>query len=740
MPKDAPFRLPRAYARFRRVFFIFLASYMLMLMLPSAGILYLYREVVQMTERNSARNAMTAVDDVGDALRAELLWMDNAAAKLLLNTDMISMLYADPLSYADTRVGAFSAFSERLNDLIGAYDTDFLGFRLLFQDSELVFYDNAIAHGLRFFYRSSLQYEGMPYEIWNEMVFSPERKSVLPAHDIHLGKTLVRALTYNYPIVRRSPQGTRKAVLQFFIPEENLVLESFDPQSTGYLIDENGTVLSVFGAAPQITPDPAAFTEAAGWLRIDGGLLAYTRINSDLTLAIHIPERVAFQDALAMRKPLAGLFLFFAIVEGLFSLYLARRNARPIENLASDMSAVLNEPRSSNELIYLNRGLQRLRQDRQSAQDAFLRTKQAQTELLLQRLFANRFEDESAVLLEGERLGVDLRAQSFAVAVAPASAQSAPMPPFPQGLRNVRGGVSGGVMSLLYLCESPAGADASALILAHVREFAQGLPEDACIGLGRVCSLLTDASLSYTQALYCLQADVPVSGVQQFDQLSLSFNSLRFPLDQQQRILNAVKHANLSVIDQEFAVLREENTVKRHLSAPLKRTLLSSVEALLLTAAEETAQKANLSDYLRSIHRVNDLRAELDILCQEFKKLAQNALERHFDHSSAQRDSFVAYLEAHYSDPALSIGSVSNHFGFSESYFSVLFKELTGETYSAYLEALRITHAKELLRGGSVSVEEIAQRVGYNNSTTFRRAFKRLMGISPLQFHQQEKL
>ena len=85
----------------------------------------------------------------------------------------------------------------------------------------------------------------------------------------------------------------------------------------------------------------------------------------------------------------------------------------------------------------------------------------------------------------------------------------------------------------------------------------------------------------------------------------------------------------------------------------------------------------------------------------------------------------------------LSIGSMAEKFGFSESYFSVLFKDTLGEPYSSYLEKLRLNKAGELLTSTDKSVEDIAQLVGYNNSTTFRRAFKRVKGLSPQQYRTQ---
>ena len=87
-----------------------------------------------------------------------------------------------------------------------------------------------------------------------------------------------------------------------------------------------------------------------------------------------------------------------------------------------------------------------------------------------------------------------------------------------------------------------------------------------------------------------------------------------------------------------------------------------------------------------------------------------------------------------YADPLLNVVYIADQFHLSESYFSHLFKDLSGESFSAYLERMRLSKAQELLRNTHSDIEEIAHRVGYLNSTSFRRAFKRIFGISPSEF------
>ncbi len=79
----------------------------------------------------------------------------------------------------------------------------------------------------------------------------------------------------------------------------------------------------------------------------------------------------------------------------------------------------------------------------------------------------------------------------------------------------------------------------------------------------------------------------------------------------------------------------------------------------------------------------------------------------------------------------LSLEGIAAEVRFSPSYLSHVFKEMTGLSPWSYLLRLRVERAKELLSSASGSIDEVALRSGFCDSSHMARTFKRVDGSSP---------
>lgn len=99
-------------------------------------------------------------------------------------------------------------------------------------------------------------------------------------------------------------------------------------------------------------------------------------------------------------------------------------------------------------------------------------------------------------------------------------------------------------------------------------------------------------------------------------------------------------------------------------------------------------------------------------------------------------DAQVTRLENHFVE-ATGIEEAAAEAGMSRRYFTKLFRDHTGKSWLEYVHDLRIDHACELLRKTQLPVATIAFECGYNDLSTFYRAFGKRKGASPQEWREK---
>ncbi len=99
----------------------------------------------------------------------------------------------------------------------------------------------------------------------------------------------------------------------------------------------------------------------------------------------------------------------------------------------------------------------------------------------------------------------------------------------------------------------------------------------------------------------------------------------------------------------------------------------------------------------------------------------------------------VEYVDAHYTDSSLSLGSVANTFSYTEKYLSSLFKKHMKIGFNRYLTNLRIQKARELLSLRIGSVAEIGALCGFESPLYFSKVFKKYTRLTPSEHMRTAK-
>jgi len=210
-----------------------------------------------------------------------------------------------------------------------------------------------------------------------------------------------------------------------------------------------------------------------------------------------------------------------------------------------------------------------------------------------------------------------------------------------------------------------------------------------------------------------------------------------YPIELTSQLTNFITAGNESQVLEIFEIIRHENMEERSLPINMMIYLLSDIRNTLhkirftIKNTEESAQSLKTIDTLFDQHMSLKLFEDLAI-----------SLCKLFDNKSCTNkviSTIRTYIDDNYQDPSVCLSKISDEFSISESYFSYLFKEEIGENFSGYVERKRMKHAMELITNSEINVCNIFKEVGYNNSHTFRRVFKKNYGISPKDARSQLK-
>lgn len=189
-------------------------------------------------------------------------------------------------------------------------------------------------------------------------------------------------------------------------------------------------------------------------------------------------------------------------------------------------------------------------------------------------------------------------------------------------------------------------------------------------------------------------------------------------------------HAAASLVDQIYAEVDMDAFKTAHIVNRSTNRLIASVQA----EYKWLGKFINLQDL-----RVSDIPADAQIsdIKEAFVRKIDRLLttirefELGIDNSSMVRMVCRTILEN--IDTEISVGELSNMFFITRTYLSQVFKEKTGIKLVDYLAKVRIERAKVLLSGGN-SMEDILEKLGYQNVEYFKKLFKKVSGMTINEF------
>jgi two-component system response regulator YesN len=94
------------------------------------------------------------------------------------------------------------------------------------------------------------------------------------------------------------------------------------------------------------------------------------------------------------------------------------------------------------------------------------------------------------------------------------------------------------------------------------------------------------------------------------------------------------------------------------------------------------------------------------------------------------------FVQEHYADPDLTLEQAAERLQVSPVYFGRVFKQELGISFGHYVTQTRIKRAMQLLAATELSILEIAEQVGYHSQHYFSTSFRKMLGMSPVQYRK----
>jgi len=265
-------------------------------------------------------------------------------------------------------------------------------------------------------------------------------------------------------------------------------------------------------------------------------------------------------------------------------------------------------------------------------------------------------------------------------------------------------------------------------------------------GLGKCFASMEEIPKSYDQSLKALQYKLlfDSSAVISIDDISTSQNQDYYRIIKKaERIIEALKQSSYEHIKNEVMEMFSD-ALGSNLSPDLIRQLayevimkaLQMVSSIGIDPEETIASLGNLHQQISTCDNWYEIE---EIVHSVLNGIMNKIIEKRSSRGKNKSiENILLYIQGHYQESDLSLDQLADQFQLSPPYISKLFKEHVERNFIDYLIETRIAASQELLRDTNKKVSEISEIVGYTNTRSFLRAFKKYTGLTPTEYRDRD--
>lgn len=235
---------------------------------------------------------------------------------------------------------------------------------------------------------------------------------------------------------------------------------------------------------------------------------------------------------------------------------------------------------------------------------------------------------------------------------------------------------------------------------------------------------------------YMMLSKIVQRAVAALDNEKLSMTTFQSVLDSDKAFENAIVEAlrerNIDEAKANIERLSEAYTSKHYNRADTFMSLYSLMGIILGITDEEGVDMNDMKEeIIKSLHENSDSTSALFDLLYRVCVCVCDRFNGSSNYHLRLCNEICDYIDTNYSNPELNVNLISNVFGISPTYVSVIFKKSKKENLIDRIINKRLEVSRELLRTTDLSIKTISTMVGYNNQYYFSASFKKKYGIVP---------
>ncbi|WNR43038.1 helix-turn-helix domain-containing protein [Paenibacillus roseipurpureus] len=268
---------------------------------------------------------------------------------------------------------------------------------------------------------------------------------------------------------------------------------------------------------------------------------------------------------------------------------------------------------------------------------------------------------------------------------------------------------------------------------------------DVSIALGSIHEGTDGAVFSYNEALKAMEYRL-IKGsntVISYQDTLVEFNPSKYmyPLEIEMSLVSAIQHGDIKRTERLLDTVFELNLAQDKMPLDLARCLFFDLMCTAIKVLNETV--ASYQEVFESDRNPYDdllacqtIRAMQETVRNIFQKLSLHMNEKRTSRSDSLKDRMLHYLKQNYHDPNMSLATMASYMNMNPTYLSNLIKEQVGRNFIELVNEFRVDEVKRLLINGDMTLQEIAQKVGYSNSVVLSRNFKKIEYTTPGEYRQ----